>query len=94
MACVIDSWVTASTTECAPSPFVSSLTLACRPGRALRRAEPAGAEHVGGREQTRDQIVGGEVWGGDEGAFGKRDPQQLSLRAEAPIGTRLTQALW
>jgi hypothetical protein len=45
-------------------------------------AEPAGAEHVGGREQARDQIVGRGVGGGDEGAVGKRDAQQLRLRAQ------------
>jgi len=43
--------------------------------------EPAGAKHVGGREQARDEIVGREIRGGYEGAVSKRDAQQLSLGA-------------
>ena len=51
-------------------------------GFGCDRGEPAGAEHVGGRQQTRDEIVGGDVGGGDEGAVGQRDVQQLGLRAQ------------
>ena len=39
-------------------------------------AEPAGAQHVGGGEQARDQVVGRDVRGGDEGAVGERDAQR------------------
>jgi hypothetical protein len=48
--------------------------------------EPAGAEHVGGREQTRDQVVGRHLGGGDEGAVGQRDAGVLGLRAGGGAG--------
>jgi hypothetical protein len=49
-------------------------------------AEPAGAEHVGGGEQARDQVVGGHPGGGDERAVGQRDPRVLGLRASRGRG--------
>ena len=44
--------------------------------------EPAGAEHVGGGEEARDQIGGRQVGGGDEGAVGERDAGVLGLGAD------------
>ncbi len=35
--------------------------------------EPAGAHHIGQRQQAGDHLGGGMVWGGDEGAVGERD---------------------
>ena len=52
-----------------------------RPGVGGGGGEPAGPQHVGGGEQTRDQIVGGDVGGGDEGAIGERYSHSLGLRA-------------
>jgi hypothetical protein len=49
-------------------------------------AEPAGAEDVGGGEEARDQIRGRQVGGGDEGAVGQGDPQQLGLRTPGADG--------
>src|SRR5581483_9907111 len=40
-------------------------------------------EHVGGREQARDQVVRREVRGGDEGAVGQRDARERRLGADA-----------
>jgi hypothetical protein len=57
-----------------------------RPGVGGHGTEPPRAEHVGGREQARDQVVGGDVRGGDEGAVGKRDAQQLGLGAQGAHG--------
>ena len=45
-------------------------------------AEPAGAEHVGGGQQARDQVVGRHAGRGDEGAVGQRDPGALGLGAD------------
>jgi hypothetical protein len=56
--------------------------------------EPAGAEHVGRREQVRDELVGGDVRGRNEGAVSERDAEQFGLPSQRPLGTRLTQALW
>ena len=33
-------------------------------------AEPAGAEHVGGGQQAGDQVIRGNLGGGDQGAVG------------------------
>ena len=44
-------------------------------------AEPAGAEHVGGGQEVRDQIGGRNLGGGDQGAVGQRDPHPLGLGA-------------
>ena len=44
--------------------------------------EPAGAEHVGGGEEVRDQVASGNVGGGDEGAVGERDAGVLGLGAD------------
>jgi hypothetical protein len=49
-------------------------------------AEPAGAEHVGGGQQAPDQIVRGDLGGGDQGAVGQRDPQGLGLGAVGADG--------
>ena len=57
-------------------------------------AEPAGAQHVGGGEQARDQVVGRDVRGGDEGAVGERDAQRTRPGAPAPMRSRWTQELW
>ena len=58
-------------------------------------AEPAGAQHVGGGQQARDQVVGGQLGGGDQGAVGERDAQQLGLGADRRrSGSRWTQEVW
>ena len=44
--------------------------------------EPSRAEHVGGRQETRDQVVGGNVRRRDQGAVGQRYAQVLGLGAE------------
>src|SRR5438105_1110919 len=44
--------------------------------------EPAGAEHVGGGEETRDQLCRRYVGGGHEGAVGERNARQLRLRSD------------
>ena len=44
--------------------------------------EPAGAEHVGGRHQRRDEVRVRLPGGRDEGAVGERDAGQLGLGAE------------
>ena len=44
-------------------------------------AEPAGAENIGGGQEAGQQIVGGDIRCGDQGAVGQRHPQQLGLRA-------------
>jgi hypothetical protein len=49
-------------------------------------AEPAGAEHVGGGQQAPDQIVRGNVGGGDQGAVGQGDAQVLGLGAVGADG--------
>jgi hypothetical protein len=48
--------------------------------------EPAGAEHVGGGEQARDQAVIRSAGRGDQGAVGQRDPQIFGLRSERADG--------
>jgi hypothetical protein len=50
-------------------------------------AEPAGAQHVGGREQAGDQVVRGHARGRDERAVGQRDTHPLRLCAadELPV---------
>ena len=48
--------------------------------------EPAGAEHVGGGQQARDQVVVGQVGGGDQGAVGERDAQPFGLGAVGGAG--------
>ena len=45
----------------------------CRP--------PAGADHVGRRQQGRDQLRVRLAVGGDQGAVGQRDAQVLGLRS-------------
>ena len=52
-----------------------------RAGLGGHRGEPAGAEHVGGGQQARDQVVGRDLRGGDQGAVGQRDPHPFGLRA-------------
>ena len=47
--------------------------------------EPAGAEHVGGGQQRRDQVGVGLPRGGDEGAVGVRDAGLLGLGADAGV---------
>jgi hypothetical protein len=44
--------------------------------------EPAGAEHVRRGEEAGDQIGGGHLGCGDEGAVGEGDPGVLGLRAD------------
>ena len=44
--------------------------------------EPAGAHHVGQREQARDQVVRRHVGRRDERAVGERDAQAWRLRAD------------
>ena len=152
MACIIDSWVpTASMTECAPSPSVSSLILRdalvaaldddvggaelagellarlvaahrddplgaelpggedgeqadgavaddrdglARSGLGGHGGEPAGAQHVGGGQQARDQVVVGHAWRGDQRAVGERDAHVLRLGAPDAHAARWMQAVW
>ncbi len=49
------------------------------PGFGGDGGEPAGAEHVGGGEEVWDQVVGGHLRGGDEGAVGQRHAHPLGL---------------
>jgi hypothetical protein len=58
------------------------------------RAEPAGAEHVGGGEKARDELVGRWLRRRDERAVGERDPGVLGLRALGADGLAVTQELW
>src|SRR5215204_3940255 len=44
-----------------------------RGGLRGHRTEPARPQHIGGREQARDELVGWEVRGRYEGAVGERD---------------------
>jgi hypothetical protein len=37
-------------------------------------AEPAGAEHIGGGQQAREQVLRRELRGGNQGAVGQGDP--------------------
>src|SRR5205823_11413719 len=53
-----------------------------RAGLGGHCAEPAGPEHIGGREQARDQVIRRDLWCGDEGAVGEGDAQPLGLRAQ------------
>ena len=48
--------------------------------------EPAGAEHVGGGQQVRHQIVVGNLRGGEQGAVGQRHPHPLRLGAAGGRG--------
>jgi len=48
------------------------------------RTEPAGAQHVRGGQQARDQVVGGQFGGGDQGPVGEWDAQVFGLRAQRP----------
>ena len=49
-------------------------------------AEPAGAEHVGGREQARDHVVRRHARRRDQGAVGERDAGVLGLCAGGGTG--------
>ena len=149
-----DSWVpTASTTECAPSPPVSSLILRDAlvaallddVGRAVVAGEllplgvaghrddplgaellggedrhqadgavtddrdglagtglggdggePAGAEHVGGGQQRRDQVVVGLPGRGDQGAVGVAGcgPSRPGCRSSACTNSACTHLDW
>jgi hypothetical protein len=57
-----------------------------RAGLGGHGSEPARAEHIRGGQHARDQVVGGEVRGGDQCAVGERDPQQLGLGAQGAHG--------
>src|SRR5215210_607560 len=54
-----------------------------RPDLGGHSTEPAGPEHIGCREQARDEVVRRYVRRGHERAVGERYPQQLGLRAES-----------
>jgi hypothetical protein len=54
-----------------------------RTGLGGHGAEPAGAEHIGRRQQPRDVVVGRDVGRGDQGAVGQGDAQQVGLGAES-----------
>ena len=57
--------------------------------------EPAGAEHVGGGQEVRDQIGVRDVGGGDQGAVGQRHPHPLGLaRRRSPTPSRWMQEVW
>jgi len=51
------------------------------PGLGGDGAEPAGAEHVRGGQQVRDQRIIRQAGGGDKCPVGERDTQVLRLRA-------------
>jgi hypothetical protein len=55
-----------------------------RAGLGGQGPEPAGAEHIGGGEEARDQVLGRRLGGGHEGAVGERDPGSLGLCPDAP----------
>ena len=55
--------------------------------------EPAGAEHVGCREQRRDEVGVGLPGRGDEGAVGERDAGVLGLGAVEAL-VACTQRDW
>ena len=58
-------------------------------------AEPAGAEHVGGGEQARDEVVRRGLRGGDEGAVGQRDRGAYSAWAPmVPMSSACRQEGW
>ena len=58
-------------------------------------AEPAGAQDVGGGQEVRDQVVGGDVRGGDQGAVGQRHAHPLRLgAARGAEASRWTQEVW
>jgi hypothetical protein len=44
-------------------------------------AEPAGAQDVRSRQEARDEVVGGDVGGGDQRAVGQGDAEQIGLSA-------------
>jgi hypothetical protein len=52
-------------------------------GSDLRRdrTEPAGAEHIRGGQEARDQVHGRHLRAGDQSAVGQRNPHPLRLRA-------------
>ena len=64
----------------APSPTTATVL----PGSAsaATASEPAGAEHVGGRQQARDQVVRRLAGGGDQGAVGSGTRSSSSLGAD------------
>ena len=51
--------------------------------------EPAGTEHVRGRQEARDEVVGGHTGGRDEGAVRQRNAQPLGLAAGRGAGLPL-----
>ena len=51
-----------------------------RPHLGRDRGEPAGTEHVGGGQEVRHQILGGNLGGRDQGPVGERHPHPLRLR--------------
>ncbi len=51
------------------------------PGFGGNGPEPARTQHVGGRQEIRDEIGGGNLGGGDQSAVGQRDPHPLGLCA-------------
>ena len=68
----------------APSPTTATV---CPAGLGGDGGEPAGAEHVRGGQQRRDQVGVGHAGGRDEGAVGQRDPRVLGLGARDGTGS-------
>ena len=59
---------------------IARLHISCMGG------EPAGAHNVGERQQTRHHIIRRYIGGSHQGAIGKRDAQQWSLRSADEFG--------
>ena len=82
------SCLAASTASSPTAPSPTTATVLPGPASAATAPNQPVPSTSDGREQARDQIVGGQVRGGDEGAVGKRDAQQLGLRAQGAHGLR------
>ena len=78
----------------APSPTTATVDARLHVGRV--GGEPAGAQHVGERQQARDQVVRGNIRRGHQRAVRERDAQQRRLRAAdelAVLARRLVAGL-
>jgi hypothetical protein len=57
-------------------------------------SEPAGAEDIGGRQQARDQLVGGQVGVATSVPSASGTRSNSAWAPSAPMATRFTQPLW
>src|SRR4029453_9434376 len=73
------SWLAASTARRPTRPSPPPRDGPAGAGLGRHGPEPAGAEHIGGGQQARDQVVGRELGGGDQGAVGQRDARGVGL---------------